>query len=115
MTTATQKRQDAQMAIDILNNHKEDILENGALLLISQELGKGTTDYFRVTLAYKREHKINLSHLTWALGVAFGFSLRDRSGRWFLAINGGNFSKSDSIADSLARFYGVERVSYEIA
>lgn len=117
MTTATEKRQDFQMAIDILNNHKSDLLEDGALLLISQELGKGATDYYRVTLAYQRNHQINLSHLTWAIGKALGFSLRDRNGYWYLAINGGGYSKPDSIQYALADFFGVDRYAfrYELA
>jgi hypothetical protein len=115
MTTKTEKAQDLEMALDILRNHATDITQGGALVLISQELGKGTTDYYRVTLAYRREHQINQAHLTWAIGKALGFSLRDRNARWYLAINGGNFSKPDEIARALASFYNVERVRYEIA
>lgn len=113
--TKTEKVQEREMALDILKNHASDITQGGALLLISQELGKGVTDYYRVTLAYRREYQINQAHLTWAIGKALGFSLRDRQGYWYLAISGGGFSKPDEIARSLASFYGVERVRYEIA
>lgn len=113
--TKTEKVQEREMALYILKNHASDITEGGALLLISQELGKGVTDYYRVTLAYRREHQINQAHLTWAIGKALGFSLRDRNSQWYLAIHGGNFSKPDEIARALASFYGVERVRYEIA
>jgi hypothetical protein len=115
MTTKTEKAQDLKMALDILRNHKNDITQGGALVLISQELGKGMTDYYRVSLAYKRENQINQAHLTWAIANALGYSLRDRNTQWYLAINGGNFSKPDEIARALASFYGVERVRYEIA
>jgi cobalamin biosynthesis protein CobD/CbiB len=113
--TKTEKAQDLKMALDILRNHKNDITQSGALVLISQELGKGVTDYLRVTLAYRREHQINQAHLTWAIAKALGFSLRDRQGYWFIAISGGGFSKPDEIARALASFYRVERVRYEIA
>lgn len=115
MTTKTEKRHDYEMALDILNNHASDVREGGALLLISQEIGKGVTDYYRVSLAYRRNHEINQAHLTWAIAKALGFSLRDRNGYWHLAISGGGFSKPDEIARSLASFYGLERVRYEIA
>jgi hypothetical protein len=114
MTTTKEKRQDLEMAQNILDNHKEDITEGGALVLISQELGKGSTDYFRVTLAYKRNHLITHAHLTWAIAKALGYSVRDRSGYWFLAINGGGFSKSDEIARALGDYYGLERLRYEL-
>lgn len=114
MTTTTEKRQDHEMARNILDNHKHDITEGGALVLISQELGKGSTDYFRVTLAYRRNHLITHAHLTWAVAKALGYSLRDRSGYWFLAINGGGFSKPDEIARHLGDYYGLERVRYEL-
>lgn len=115
MTTKSEQKEDVQRALDTLRNHENDITQGGALLLISPEIGKGATDYFRVSLAYQRDNRINQAHLTWAIARALGFSLRDRNGYWFIAIYGGGFSKSDEIARALAGFYEIERVRYEIA
>lgn len=113
MATKLEKQQDQKLAKDILDQHANK-LENG-LVLISQELGKGMTDYLRVQIVYPDNNgKIITSHLTWAMAKLFGYSLRDRSGYWALAISGGGYSKADELARSLAFFYGVDRVRYEL-
>lgn len=112
--TLTEKDQDKYLAWDILKAPREAVQADDYVLLISQELGRGSTDYLRVSIVYKgRDGKLANSHLTWAIAKAFGYSLRDRSGSWYLAINGGNYSKPDEVARDLAKFYGVERVRYE--
>lgn len=112
--TATEKRQDKQTALDILESVREQITNGNALLLINAELGKGATDYFRALLTYtNKEGRTDSAHLTWAISKAFGYSLKDRNGFWCLAIYGGGYSKSDEIARSLADYYGIDRVRYE--
>ena len=114
MTTATEKQQDQKLALDILEAHRKEITSGEALLLISAEIGKGSTDYFRALLTYQnKEGRTDSAHFTWAIAKALGYSLRDRSGYWYLAIGGGGFSKSDEIARSLANYYGIDRVRYE--
>lgn len=113
MTTATEKKQDLEIAKDALERYRYDITNLGALLIISEEFGKGTTDYFRVTIAAETARGIELGHLTWSIGKALGYSLRDRSGRWYLALNGYGYSKADEIARSLADYYRIDRIRYE--
>lgn len=122
MATTTEKKQDLAHAQAVLEQYRQEVESGNALFLISTEYGKGETDFLRVQIVYtehdkeKDTSKTNLSHLTWHIGKAFGYSLRERTGtRWYLAIRGGNFSKSDEIARTLANFYGVERVRYENA
>lgn len=116
MATATEKRQDREDALAVLEKYRQEVESGNALFLIHAEYGKGETDFFRVQIIYTDNGKNHLSHLTWHIGKAFGYSLRERTGtRWYLAIRGGNFSKSDEIARTLANFYGVERVRYENA
>jgi len=114
MPTATEKKQDLKLALDTLEAHREEITSGNALLLISSELGKGATDYFRALLTYQNKNgQTDYAHLTWAIAKAFNYTLKDRAGYWFLAIGGGGYSKSDEIARSLANYYGIERVRYE--
>lgn len=113
MKTTTQ---DKQHALDILESFADKIQSDKALLLITQELGKGQTDYLRVMITYQTPdypHPLVL-HLTWAMAKHFGYSLRDRNGRWYLAIGGGGFSKPDELARTLANYYQVERIRYEV-
>lgn len=112
--TATEKKADKAHALDILENLRGQIVDKTALVSISTEYGKGTTDYLRISVFHNdSNNQITQSHLTWAISKAFGYSLRDRAGRWFLAINGGGYSKSYEIALSLANFYGIEKIRYE--
>jgi hypothetical protein len=112
--TATDKKQDKAHALAILEAHKEVIANGKALVQISTEYGKGTTDYLRVAIFYpNKEGEVIQSHLTWAIAKEMGYSLRDRAGRWYLALNGGGYSKAYEIALSLARFYGVEKIRFE--
>lgn len=114
MTTATEKKQDKAHAVDILTNLAESIRNGKALVQISTEYGKGITDYLRVSVAYPNQAgEVQNSHLTWAIGKLFGYSLRERNGRWYLAISGGGYSKAYEIADTLARYFQVERLRYE--
>jgi hypothetical protein len=116
MATATvaERRNDERQATAILEAHREVIASGKALVSISTEYGKGTTDYLRVSIFYPNDKgEVSQSHLTWAIGKYFSYSLRDRSGRWHLAINGGGYSKSYEIALALARFYNVEKIRYE--
>jgi hypothetical protein len=114
-TTKNQKLADFNLACDSLEHFKEAFTQNGAMLLISADYGKGTTDYFRVTVAYTNpQGVIQTAHLTWAIAKAMGYSLRNRNGAHYLAINGGGFSKSFEIASSLATLYGVDSIRYEL-
>lgn len=114
MTTKQEKIKDLEQALDTLNRLEQDIKDGKSLLLISEEQGKGLTDYLRVTLAHPSCcNGITVSHLTWAIAKAFGYSLRERNGYWYLAISGYGFSKSYEVADSLAKHYGLERIYYE--
>lgn len=114
MATKLEKQQDQQRAREILDFFAPQIQDETALLVISQELGKGLTDYLRVALAYTDNNgKVQTAHLTWAIAQIFGYSLRDRNGRHYLAISGYGYSKADEIARSLAMIYGVARVRYE--
>jgi hypothetical protein len=114
MTTATEKKNQTKLALDTLEAHRKEITNGSALLLISAELGKGSTDYFRALLTYQNKNgQTDYAHLTWAISKALGYSLKDRAGYWYLAIKGGGYSKSDAIARSLADYYGIERVRYE--
>lgn len=112
--TKAEKKADQQRAREILDYYAPQIQDETALLLISQEIGKGLTDYLRVQLAYSDGRgNIQTAHLTWAIAQIFGYSLRDRNGYSYLAISGYGYSKPDEIARSLAMIYGVARVRYE--
>jgi hypothetical protein len=114
--TATQKRADKELALSILESVRETITNETALVQMSTEYGKGITDYLRVSVFYPAETgKVSQSHLTWAIAKAFGYSLNDRGGRWYLAIKGGGFSKSYEVAITLARFYGITHLRHEEA
>jgi hypothetical protein len=116
MATATvaERRNDERQATAILETYRNEITSGKALVSISTEYGKGTTDYLRVSIFYPNDKgEVAQSHLTWAIGKYFSYSLRDRAGKWYLAINGGGYSKSYEIALALARFYNVEKIRYE--
>jgi hypothetical protein len=112
--TAAEKRENKKTALDILESVRAEITSGNALLLINAELGKGQTDYFRALLTYQnKDGKTDYAHLTWAISKVFGYTLKDRNGFWCLAIGGGNYSKSDAIANDLAQYYRMDRVRYE--
>lgn len=112
--TAAEKREDIARAREILDNYAPQIIDTSGLVIISQEIGKGLTDYLRVSLVSQdSENRARLSHLTWAIAKVFGYTLRDRSGYWFIAMGGGNYSKPDAIARDLANYYKIDRVRYE--
>lgn len=114
--TKEQKKQDLEHALAILEVLREGVENGGGVLLISADFGKGLTDYFKVSFASVGDlGRVTISHLTWAIAKVCGYSLRDRNGSWFLAVNGYGFSKFDDIADSLARFYGVASIRWERA
>ena len=113
--TKAERQADQQRAREILDYFAPQIQDESALLIISQEIGKGLTDYLRVALTYTDNNgKIQTAHLTWAIAQIFGYSLRDRNGRHYLAISGYGYSKADEIARSLAMIYSVARVRYEL-
>lgn len=113
-TTKAEKLADLAIAKDHLDHYREDITSGNALVMIAADYGKGLTDYFRVQIFYTGgDQEVRNSHLTWAIAKACGYTLRERNGYHFIAINGGNFSKTGDIADSLARFYGVDRIRFE--
>jgi hypothetical protein len=116
MTTTTKAQNEQEKALEILGNLRDTLSAKNAFLVISQQLGKGDTDYLRV--ATPRTDNYSgfgyLSDLTWFIGKAFGYRLTEKGGRWFLAVNGGGFSKPNQIARTLANFYGIERVRYEV-
>jgi hypothetical protein len=115
---ATQTKQERinnkKDALDLLIAHRKHVLAGG-LFLITQEQGKGLTDYLRVSLVYQgKDGETMRSNLTWSVAKALGYSLRDRSGYWYLPISGYGYSKADEVARSLASFYGVDRIRYEL-
>lgn len=113
--TKAEKLADQQRAKEILAQYASDIESGDYLLMITQELGKGLTDYLRVQIVYNNsDGKPSTSHLTWAISKALGYTLRDRNGYHYLAISGYGFSKADEIARSLAFIYGVDRIRYEL-
>jgi hypothetical protein len=114
MTTATDKKADIATALDTLERYREEITSGNALLIITAEIGKGQTDYFRALLTYtNKDGRTDSAHLTWAMAKLFGYSLRDRGGYWYLAIGGGGYSKTDAIAYSLGNYFNIERIRYE--
>lgn len=108
------KKQDLEHAEAILNGYAEDFKDGSALLLISQDYGKGLTDYLRVSVASYKDGKVEAGYLTWAVAKVFGYSLRNRYGAHYLGISGYGYSKADEIARTVARFYGLDRVRYEL-
>jgi hypothetical protein len=114
MTKTEERQKSVKLANDILEQLRSYVKNDEVLFLVSMELGKGHTDYLRVMATYKGDYGPNISHLTWAVGKAFEYSLRDRKGRWFLALGGGGYSKPDEVARCLAYFYNVERLKYEV-
>lgn len=113
--TKAEKKADQERARELLNYYAPQIQDKTALLIISQEIGKGLTDYLRVALAYTDTNgNTQTAHLTWAIAQIFEYSLRDRNGRHYLAISGYGYSKADEIARSLAFLYGVDRIRYEL-
>ena len=112
--TATEKKADKAHALAILETYREDITSGKALVSIATEYGKGTTDYLRVIVFYpNKQGEVVQSHLTWAIAKGLDWGLRDRAGKWYLALNGGGYSKSYEIARHLASFYGIEKIRYE--
>jgi hypothetical protein len=115
MATTSEKLQDTKLASEILNRFEKDIKSGKFLLLITQENGRGETDYLRVSIVTTKENgELEKGCLTWAISRTFGYFLRDRGGYWNLAIGGGGYSKADDVAYSLAHFYGVDRIRYEL-
>lgn len=114
--TKQEKAQDLERAKWIFDAYGEHIKTGKALLLVHQENGKGMTDYLRATLVYTDElGNAGTAHLTWAIAKLLGYSLRDRNGRWYLSVSGYGYSKADELARTLAHYYGIERVRYELA
>jgi hypothetical protein len=115
MTTKAEKKQDQKLARDIFDVYAPYIQDGSALLLISQDVGKGLTDYLRVQLAYTDEEgRVRTAHFTWAVAQILGHTLRNRNGYMYLAISGYGYSKPDEIARGLAMIYGVDRIRYEL-
>ena len=118
-TKAAERAADIERATWTLDKLREHFT-GGGLLLVSATYGTGATDYFRATAvtAYEMNTIYTGSqttwNLTWAMSKVFGYSLRDRNGYWHLALAGGGYSKPDELAQTLADYYGLDRVRYEI-
>lgn len=113
--TKAEKQQDQQLARETLDAYAKYIQDGSAMLMISQEVGKGLTDYLRVQLVYPDfDGKVQTAFFTWAVAQIFGHTLRSRNGYMYLAISGYGYSKADEIARSLAMIYGVARIRYEL-
>jgi hypothetical protein len=113
------KREDLARAHYLLDTAETGVREHlsaGGLLLVSAHYGKSITDYYRLAIVTLDGLRIEqrISHLTWAYSQVFGYSLREIAGRDYLAVSGGGFSKPDELADTLARYYGLDRVQYAI-
>lgn len=98
----------AHLILDRLRDHFRD----GGILFVSQELGTGQTDYLKVFAVIPGPGMQIVSNLTWAIAQVFGYKLRDRSGYWHLAINGGNFSKPGEVARLLQNYYGLSDLNH---
>lgn len=106
MATTAEKKKDLETALQGLEAYRDEIVSGNALFIISTEYGKGDTDFLKVQLAYQNsKSEIELAHLTWHCAKAFGYRLKDRNGRWYLALGGGNYSKSYDIALTLGQYY----------
>jgi hypothetical protein len=119
MTTALIKREDLQRAhylLDTADTGVREHLSSGGLLLVSAHYGKSITDYYRLAIVTVDGLRIEqrVTHLTWAFSQVFGYRLRDIAGLQYLAVSGGGYSKPDELADTLARYYGLERIRCEI-
>ena len=117
-TTAAERAADIERGKWILDELREHFRDDG-LLLVSANYGTGITDYFKVTTIQSNpimKSGQSVWHLTWAMSKVFGYSLRVQRdyGYWELAIKGGGYSKPDELARSLAGYYGLERVRYEL-
>ena len=113
--TKAQKKQDQDLARTTLDAYAPYVQDGSALLLISQEVGRGLTDYLRVQLAYTDINgKVQTAFFTWTVAQIFGYPLRNRNGYAYLAISGYGYSKPDEIARSLSLIYGVDRIRYEL-
>ena len=112
MATTAEKKRDQATALTMLEAYRPEVVSGNALFLISTEYGQGMTDYLKVSIAYTKEGKTEVSHLTWHTAKAFGYRLKDRSGYWFISISGYGYSKSYEIALALANFYNVEKIRY---
>lgn len=95
-------------ALEVLDNYRAQITEGTALVMVHTELGRGQTDYLRVIVCTIEHGRVEQVNLTWALGHALGYALRDRHGYWHLAISGGGYSKSFEVVYALANHYGVD-------
>lgn len=113
MRTAQEKKSDYNLGLKMLESFRPRVESGNYIFLISEQLGQGMTDYYRVTLATSLHGKTESHRLTFAIATALGYRLHDQDGRWKLAISGGNFSKTDEIARALGRFYGVGSVRYD--
>lgn len=112
--TSFEKTQDRITALASLESLRGSVEKGEGVLLISADFGKGETDFFKLSFVSNDAHgRVYVSHITWALAKVAGYRLADRKGSWFIGIGGGNFSKFDEIADTLARFYGVASVRWE--
>lgn len=105
-TTKTENITWAKTLLDGYRDHFRD----GGLLLFSIDYGTGLTDYLRAYAVHadKTTGDQCTGNLTWAIGTALGYSLRDRGGRWTLALSGGGYSKSLDVSIALARYYGLD-------
>lgn len=118
-TTAAERATDLERATWTLDKLREHFT-GGGLLLVSVDYGTGATDYLKATAvtAYEINTIWNGAqttwNLTWAMAKVFGYSLRDKNGYWHLAMNGGGYSKPHALAYALERYYGLDRVRYEI-
>jgi hypothetical protein len=108
------KENEMRLAGGYLLALQQHIQNDTALVLISREIGKGLTDYLKISIAYQENGRVFVSDVTWAYAKVFGYSLRDRHGRYFVAMGGHGYDKAHHVTLGLATFYGVEKVSHEI-
>jgi hypothetical protein len=112
MNTA-EKLEKVTNATQQLREWESHIKGDTALIFISETIGKGFTDYYKVHLFFLDEMgRIQRTHLTWAIAQVSGYALKDLGGAWHLAISGGGFDKRYEIARLLEDFYGIAYLRY---
>ena len=108
-----QQQQEKEIAQKQLETYLPDLLSQSAVVVVVGDYGKSLTDYFRVFVFWHELEQVQNIEITWSLAKASGYRLRDRGGRWFIAISGGGYSKPLELKLALEHALGISNVRYE--